>query len=131
MLSVSKYSREFIDGTRSRIDSQTSTYADLAPSGEEALDTAFFNNMVLALDHHFLHRARGQEGKDGNPLNEVRVICDSLTDNGGVMTATKAIKLKAADSVLGYEDGDEIKLNEEQFRRLSDGFFTELESRYS
>jgi hypothetical protein len=39
--------------------------------------------MVLGLDHYFLHRVRKLEGKDGNPLNEVRVICDSLTDNDG------------------------------------------------
>jgi hypothetical protein len=33
--------------------------------------------------------------------------------------------------VLGYEVGDEIKLNEEGFLRLSDGFFAEIEEKYS
>ena len=131
MLAVTKYEKEYVEGTRSRIDTQVSTYLDLAPTGEEALDIAFFNNLVLALDRYFLHRARGQEGKDGNPINEVRVICDSLVDHAGLMTANKTIKMKAADSLLGYEEGDEIKLNAEQFRRLSEGFFAEIERKFS
>ena len=131
MLSISTYPKEQIDRTRVRIEAQVSTYTKLAPKGEEALEAAFFNNMVLALDHHFLHRARATEGKDGNPLNEVRVLCDSLTDNDGTMAPNKTIKVKGAESVLGYEEGEEIKLDAAGFCRLADGFFGELESRYA
>jgi hypothetical protein len=33
--------------------------------------------------------------------------------------------------VLGRDLGDEIKVDADRFRRLPDGFFTELESRYT
>lgn len=142
MLSVSKYSQEYVDQCRSSIDSQLSAYSDLAtaaaatsePRLEAAIDAfepKFFNNMVLVLDHHFLHRGRNLEGKDGNPLNEARVLCNSLMDNDGVMAADKTIRMKPADLLLKYEAGDEISLGEGDFRRLARGFFAEIESRYS
>jgi hypothetical protein len=44
---------------------------------------------VLLLDHMFVHRLSGAEGKDGNPLNEVRVLVNSLLYNGGKLQITK------------------------------------------
>ena len=70
------------------------------------------------LDNLFVHRLRTAEGKDGNPLNEVRVICGSPLENGGALAADKQIKLKPEASVLGYEVGDTIALDEEGFRRM-------------
>lgn len=87
--------------------------------------------MVLALDRYFVHRVRKLEGKDGNPLNEVRVLCDSLTDNDGVVAANPTIRMKPGESVLGLEIGDEIRLTEQGFRRLAERFLVEIESRYS
>jgi hypothetical protein len=40
------------------------------------------------------------EGKDGNPLNEVRVLCNSILENKSVLRANKTIKLKPDASVL-------------------------------
>ena len=71
------------------------------------------------------------EGKDGNPLNEVRVICNSLMQNGGAMSADKVIRLNPAKSVLKYEVGDEIRLRETDFLRLAEAYFAEIESKYS
>ncbi len=31
------------------------------------------------------HVMRGKEGKDGNPLNEVRMLCNSIMENDGKM----------------------------------------------
>ena len=129
MLAVSTYSTEHVDRARRRIAADTEAFAAVDASPEA--EAAFFNNMVLALDHYFLHRVRKAEGKDGNPLNEVRVLCDSLTEHGGVLTPDKTIKLKTEDSVLGLEPGDEVRVTGDGFRRLAEGFFRELEARYS
>jgi hypothetical protein len=144
MLSVTKYPPEHVAASRARVASQIAAYRRLAAAaraqaGAEtgsldaafaAFEPVFYNNMVLTLDSYFTHRARTLEGKDGNPLNEVRVLCTSLVQNGGALAADKTIKLKAATSVLGYEVGDEINVNEADFVRLSEAFFAEIESKF-
>jgi hypothetical protein len=87
--------------------------------------------MVLALDEYFVHRLRGQEGKDGNPANEVRLLAASIIENDGRLVADKQIKLPPESSVLGLAAGDEIWIDADAFRRLADGFFAEVEQRFS
>jgi len=144
MLGLRNYTHDYIDGCRSRVDADITAYRnvvagarkDLASSKAplnaaiEAFEAVFFNNMILILDHLFVHRLRTVEGKDGSPLNEVRVLCDSLMHNNGVMTADKSIKLSPARSVLKYQVGDEIKLNEADFLLISKAFFAEIQSKY-
>jgi len=48
--------------------------------------------MVLVLDSSFSHRQRTMELKDGNPLNEVRVLCNSILENDGIMPRTRPSK---------------------------------------
>ena len=96
----------------------------------EAFEATFFNNMVLVLDYLFVHRLRTMEGKDGNPLNEVRVMCDSMVLNGGTMSADRSIKLIPAKSVLKVQFGETIKLTEADFLRLYQACFAEIESKY-
>lgn len=141
MLSVNHYDQTFVDDCRSRVDMQVSAYRDLIAAardgGGSQLEAAittfeplFFNNMVLVLDDSFLHRSRIMEGKDGNPLNEVRILCNSLLNNGGVIAADKQIKMEPATTVLHYEVGDEIELSEADFVRLAKAFFAEIEQKY-
>jgi len=144
MLGVRKYTQDYIDRCRSRVDADVSAYRELVAAARKdaardsaQLDSAiedfkarFFNNMALVLDHFFVHRLRTVEGKDGNPLNEVRVLSDSLMNNKGIFTADKTIKLNPSKSVLKYEVGDAIKLNEADFLLISEAFFSEVESRY-
>jgi hypothetical protein len=70
------------------------------------------------------------ELKDGNPLNEMRVLCSALMSNDGIMTADKTIKMKSRQSLLGYEDGDRIALTAADFRLLSNAVFAEIETKY-
>jgi hypothetical protein len=100
-----------------------------AKAAIDSFEPHFFNNMVLALDSYFLHRARALEKKDGNPLNEVRILCNSMTNNNK-MCADKTIKFDPAKFVLKYRIGDKIKLKEADFVRLSSAFFAEIERKY-
>ena len=82
------------------------------------------------MDSHFVHRGRAAEMKDGNPLNEVRMLCDSIMNNRSVLRADKTISYDVSKSVLKVDIGDEIKLNETDFKRLSSAYFTEIEKKY-
>jgi hypothetical protein len=135
MLSVSSYQQDFVDQCRASVAARIAAFDALAatadPAAIEAFEPTFFNDLVLVLDHHFLHRGRNFEGKDGNPLNEVRMLCDSLVENGGTMAPDKTIRMKPDQTVLNYAVGDEIAVRKDGFRRLADGFFAEIESRYA
>jgi len=128
MLAVTEYSPDHVNRCRRRIEADVAAFSKLEANG--AAETAFFNNMVLSLDHYFLHRVRKNEGKDGNALNQVRIICDSLTHNDGILAADKTIRITPEDTILALRVGDEIRLTAEDFRRLAKGFLAEIESRY-
>ena len=144
MLSMNKYDQSYIDACRASVERQITAYdgltkvaRDLSKDGEAPLDEAiaafeplFFNNMVLVLDALFCHRSRTMEGKDGNPLNEVRVLASSIMANDGLLVVEKSIKLRPDTSLLHYAAGDPIVLNESDFLRLSDAFFAEIERRF-
>lgn len=133
MLCANSYTREYVDACRSRIAAQVAAYRALVSAArarvtvnEPLLNAAldgfephFFNSMVLALDSHFVHRARAIEKKDGNPLNEVRMLSSSIMNNGSVMCADKMIKYNPAKSVLKRRIGDKITLNEADCRAIS------------
>jgi hypothetical protein len=145
MLSMSAYPQQYIDEARARIAEQMSAFAVLArevrgASGTrgggartalDALEPEYFANLVIALDSHFVHRSRGQERRDGNAMNEVRVLVSSIQLHDGVMTAEKAIRVDPARSVLGIKYGDRIRIDAEGFGRLSSAFFEALEATYA
>ena len=89
----------------------------------------------------FVRRLTGIEGKDGNLLNEVRVLCNSILLNQGKLQIDKlpgwpsfagaSIKLPPEKSVLKLRVGDDVELSEAEFLRLSKAFFAELERKYS
>ena len=144
MLGVKTYTREYVDSCRARVESDLVAYRNLVaaarshPASDKAqlesairaFESTLFNNLVLVLDAFFVHRLRTVEGKDGNPLNEVRVICNSLLNNRNVMTADKSIKLSPEKSVLQYQFGEAIKLNEAAFILIFQAFFTEIERKF-
>lgn len=133
MLGVKTYTRDYYQACRDRIRHDVTEYrrvASLAGEGIGSFSTTFFHNLVIVLDAMFVHRLRTVEGKDGNPMNEVRIIVNSLLYDGGALTPEKSIKYAAAKSVLKLEPGATISLSEEQFVALADAFFEALEAKF-
>ena len=141
MLGMKTYTQDYIDACRARVDADLRAYrkqVGKAPSKE--FEVRFFNDQVLLLDYMFVHRLSGIEGRDGNPLNEVRVLCNSILLNQGKLqvdklpgwpnSAVSSLKLPPEKSVLKLRVGDDVKLSEADFVRLSKAFFAEVEKRY-
>lgn len=87
--------------------------------------------LVVALDRWFALRNPKVEGRDGNPVNEVRVLAESVVEHGAVMTVPKGIKLRAEGSVLGFEEGEELSLDGDAFELLFDAFLAEVEGKFT
>jgi hypothetical protein len=90
-----------------------------------------WNQLVPALDRWFSLRNPKIEGRDGNPLNEVRAIAESVTEHGSVMVVPRGIKLDPETSVLGFAEGEEISLDGDSFERLFDAFLAEVEEKFT
>ena len=133
MLGVSSYAKDYVGVCRTQVAAQLASYRKVLaakPAGIDAFERQFFNHMILALDHYFMHRLRNREGKDGNPLNEVRMLCNAIMENKGRMSADKTIRYKPEISILKLGIGDEVRLNAEDFARLSAAFFDAIEEKY-
>lgn len=135
------YTQDELDQARAAVDRQLRTYRELAAAAStvsdpgvtlvlEALEPVVFDNMVLVLDRYFVHRLRMITGKDGNPVNEVELLTESLMNNDGVLRVGNVVKYKPAESVLGLTAGDRIQLSADQFEQLATAFFADLEKKF-
>jgi hypothetical protein len=138
-----RYPREYVAGCRSRLRTQLAAYRQAANAARQPgepkpaadtpfglLEPVFFNNLLVVLDTWFVRRARDVEGRDGNPLNEVRLLRRSLTENGERLVRDRTVHLDPETSVLGHRPGDPVRLTEEQFTELAEAFLEEIEQRY-
>ena len=142
MLGRKDYTQEEFDQCKATIDQQIAAYKALvkAVGGASAdkkisaalvaFEVRFFNNMVLVLDRFFVHRIRPVAGKDGNPLNEVELLAESLINNNGMLRSSTVIKLIPDQSVLKLHPGDPIRVTQKDFERLSAAFLTDLEAKF-
>ena len=138
---MKKYSRDYIAACRARVEADLRAYRNqVGKSPSKEFEARFFNDQVLLLDYMFVHRLSGIEGKDGNPLNEVRVLCNSILLNRGRLqvdrlpgwpnSAVAGIKLPPEKSVLRLKPSDDVRLSEADFERLSKAFFADLEKKF-
>ena len=139
MLAVTRYDEVYVQLTAAKVEEQLAAWAALANAvkGNPAAETVlaafapgYFAGALLALDHHFMHRMRGAEGKDGNPLNEVRMLCDAIMENDGVLAENKTIKYRADKAIAGLEIGQKIVLDAETFERLAKAYIEEIGKRF-
>jgi hypothetical protein len=142
MLGRKNYTQEELDHAKTAVDQQLAAYKKLVKaidsatsdpkvtSALEDFEPLLFNNMTLVLDRYFVHRLRIVTGKDGNPLNEVELLSESLMNNDGVLRANSVIKLIPDQSVLKLDIGEPIRLSAAEFERLSKAFFAEIRSKF-
>jgi hypothetical protein len=136
------YTQEELDAARDAVSAQLAAYKDLASTVDgagsdpkaaaalEALETVYFNNMVLVLDRLFVHRIRSVAGKDCNPLNEVELLVESLMGNAGVFRGNQVIKYVPEQTVLQLDAGDRIALTQARYEALAAAFLAEIEARF-
>ena len=128
MLGRANYPVAYIKAVNTRVDRVLKAFDQAKPAEPFASEALL--DVIVGLEMAFVHRLRGQEGKDGNPLNEVRMIVASVLEFGGVMTLDKTIKWKPEASVTGLKNGDKIALDRKQVGKLVDAFFEELAKKY-
>jgi len=140
MLGRKTYTREELENARTVMDAQLAAWRALteatdgsdpkAAAALEAVEPLLFNNMALVLDRYFVHRLRAVTGKDGNPLNEVELLSESLMNNDGVLRGNNVVKFVPERSVTRLEPGERIRLSADEFERLAGAFLGELEAKF-
>jgi hypothetical protein len=142
MLAMKAYPREYVDACRARVDANLKAYRkQVGKAPTKDFEARYFADQVLLLDQMFVHRMSTLEGKDGNPLNEVRVLCNSLLYNEGKVqveallgwpnSARTGLKMPPDQSVPGFKPGDPLRIDEVAFVRLSRAFFAEIEKKFT
>lgn len=131
MLAVSSYKPDYVKACHASLADQLERFRALpAGKAKDAFAPGYFNAMLLVLDSYFLHRQRSNEGKEGGPLNELRMLCDGIKDNAGVLAKNSTIKYAAAKSVTGINVGQAITLDAQRFEALADAVFGDIVSKY-
>ena len=137
---VDKYAIDYVDACRTRFTILVSAFEALSSTVEAtdsrqrvamaAFEPHVFNNMLVALDAHFVNRTHLTAAKDGNPLDEVRMLVTSIMNNDGVLTGNASIPYDPAKSVLKLKIGDTIALDVTAFSELAAAFLAEITARY-
>lgn len=135
MLGRATYPTAQIAAARAEMAALCTTWRAIAARSEAKAraeaEVQVFNQMAVALEGWFVHRLRGVEGKDGNPLNEVRLLALGVTSNGGYFPSDTAIKWRPEASVTGYRAGDRIALSEAVFSRLTAAYLDAITAKFA
>jgi hypothetical protein len=139
MLGMKSYTKQYVAACKAKVDADLK--AIKAAKLDPATESRMLVNLTLALDHMFVHRLTGAEGKDGNALVEVRVLVNSVEFNGGKlqvdklpgwpMSAVSGLKLPPETSILGLKPGDAVRLDVAGFGKLAKAFFQQIEEKFS
>jgi hypothetical protein len=141
MLGRKNFTPDELQAAHADVDGQLTAWrglADVVPSSGdgaaraalEALEPAYFNAALLALDRRFVHRVRMVAGKKGTPVNEVELISDSIRDNDNLFRGNTVISYDPASAVLQLKPGDRIALTADQFAELARAFLDEIGTKF-
>lgn len=122
------YTPDEVESCRDHCDSLLAAWA-ANEVDDTTLEALVFGQAVVVLHTWFGHRSRELEG-DGNPLNEVRVLADSIIDNYGVLRVEGSAAWVPARTVLKLDVGDEIEVTADQFERLAAAYLAAVEATY-
>jgi len=123
------FTSEEIEACRDNCDALLAAWA--ANDVEDStLETMVFAQAVIVLDAWFGHRERDLEGDDGNPMNEVRVVADSVVGNAGVLRVEGPIRWVPARTVLRLAVGNEIEITAAGYERLAAAYLAAIENTY-
>ncbi|CAN5637640.1 hypothetical protein BH10ACT2_BH10ACT2_25000 [soil metagenome] len=138
MLSVNAYPAEYVTASRARFAALLNAYRHLTDgaSDDRGVNTAdfeprFIGSVIVSLDASFVHRLRAQEGKDGNPLNEVRMLAASILTNDGILAPNTTIKYVAEHSVAKIGIGQPVNPTIDALEALIVAVHDEIQTRYS
>jgi hypothetical protein len=139
MQAATTYSRQYIDATRARVAEQLATFrrfASVATTPDAAAtitawSPVYFGSLVVGLDHAFVHRRRDPAQRDGNVLDEVRVLAASIAEHGGVLTLDEHVPYDPDRSVTGARPGALIDIDDVTFERLADAYLGSIEASYA
>jgi hypothetical protein len=110
MLAKNTFSREYVDACRARIDRLVALHRESADHVPPALTTAYFNNLVVALEGCFVHRTRAREATKDGALKRLRDL------TGEIVTAP---------------DADPVAFGPDDFAVFAREVFAEVEERFS
>ena len=123
------YTSDEVEACRDSCDALLAVWA--ANDVEDTtLESLVFLQAVVVLDAWFAHRERDLEGDDGNPMNEVRVVADSVMGNAGTLRVQEPIRWAPERTVLRLAVGDEIELTANGFERLAAAYLAAIENTY-
>lgn len=129
MLGRKNYPREYIERCQRDIEAQIAEFNDLPPV-TSSFATRLAGHLVIVMDACFVNRLRATEGKDGNPLNEVRLLAQSLM-YGDTVVDDSTVTWNQESMVLGLMKGDDLELSIGDVDRLQRAFFVQLFDKYA
>jgi hypothetical protein len=132
-----------VQACRTELAAQVQAYRDLVGAASKAsgmsltridaalaaLEPAFFNNLLIALDARFANRPDGVDGRQGDALDEVRLLCAALMANGGVLAAQPGVAYEPSLAVLRVDIGERVALNADDFEAIAAAFLDTIEHR--
>ena len=124
MLGRKNYPREYIERCQRDIEAQIAEFNELPPV-PATFATRLAGHLVIVMDACFMHRVRALEGKDGNALNEVRVLSQSLM-YGDTVIEDSTVTWDKDRMVLGLMKGDDLALSISDVDKLQQAFFERM-----